>query len=166
MLKGDERVESFVNYPNFRRLSIVTTFAVALLGILLLRDVFLPVATGLILVWVEIGLTIASNVGALLLTRRAVSMKGIDIEENPGVRKMFRARKFTRIYLGYALMLLIGASLTLLTLLLGVITIAVPIVLLVVVVWFWLDLVNDVIYMGRIEKEEKASRSRSASTNL
>lgn len=140
-----------VDYSTFRRLSIVTVFGLAVIMIAFFRTVLFPILQGLVILWIGIGLALASNIGAFVLTKRAVAMQGVEVEGNPDAKEMFAKRKFTPLYASFVFIIGVGVLLSAISLITGILPVSLLIVVMGVAIWFWLDLLNDAYQMSKVK---------------
>lgn len=141
-----------VDYSTFRRLSIVTVFGLAAIMIAFFRTVLFPILQGLVILWIGIGLALVSNIGAFVLTKRAVAMQGVGVEDNPDAKEMFAKQKFTPLYASFAFIVGVGVLLSAVSLITGILPVGLLIVVMSVAIWFWLDLLNDAYQMSKVKQ--------------
>ena len=141
-----------VDYSTFRRLSIVTVFGLAAIMIAFFRTVLFPILQGLVILWIGIGLALVSNIGAFVLTKRAVAMQGVGVEDNPDAKEMFAKQKFTPLYASFAFIVGVGVLLSAVSLITGILPVGLLIVVMSIAIWFWLDLLNDAYQMSKVKQ--------------
>ena len=141
-----------VDYSTFRRLSIVTVFGLAAIMIAFFRTVLFPILQGLVILWIGIGLALVSNIGAFVLTKRAVAMQGVGVEDNPDAKEMFAKQKLPPLYASFAFIVGVGVLLSAVSLITGILPMDLLIVVMSIAIWFWLDLLNDAYQMSKVKQ--------------
>lgn len=145
-----------MEYKTFHRLSIATVPGLAAVMIVFFRDYLFPVMLGIELLWIGIVIALVSNVGAIVLTKRAIAIGGMQVERNPAAREMFARGNLTPYYRSVSLITGIGVVLTVISALTDILPFGLLIVVYAVALWFWLDLVNDAYQMYSYKKRHPA----------
>ena len=145
-----------MEYKTFHRLSIVTVLGLAAVMIVFFRDFLFAVMLGIELLWIGIIIALVSKFGAIILTKRAIAIGGIQVERNPAAREMFARGNLTPYYRSVSLIAGIGVVLTVISAVTDILPFGLLIVVYAVALWFWLDLANDAYQMYSYKKRHPA----------
>lgn len=127
----------------------------AIVDLDLFLNSYVPLLPGLAILWTEIGLGIIASMVAHYLTKRAVAMKGVGIEQNAVMRQMLVTGDFRLLWTVYGGMLLLGLVMTVLSVHFGGVMLSVLVLLFAFPLPMTLDAMNDVYWMRKFQSGAK-----------
>ena len=140
-----------LNFVQFMSLIMVGTAALGGVVFALLPSWFVGLVPGLIVLWGELAVGIAANRVAYRLTKEAIAIEGVGIEQNPLARSMFRNGNFAPLLRVYALMVVVNLFLTIVSSLEGAVWVGLLILLLSFPLALIYDMLHDYIWLSRIK---------------
>lgn len=140
-----------MNFGKFMFLNIVGTGICGLVVFILLPEWFVSLVPGLAILWGEFAVGIAANRVAYRLTKEAIAIKGIGIEQNPLARSMFSRGDFTLLLEVYALMVVVNLFLTIASVLEGAVWVGLLILLLSFPLALIYDMLHDYVWLSRFK---------------
>lgn len=154
-------LQDAVEFVKFRNTMAIVVVVAGIVILFFFPQTYLPLATGLSILWGEMALGIAASITAHLLTLRAVAMKGVEIEQNPYTKRMLQRENFHMLWGFYALMVAAGVFLTMTSINQGGVWMGVLVLLLAFPVLTLYDVLNDVVWLRRFENENQSPESVS-----
>jgi hypothetical protein len=127
-----------------------------LAGLTLFLHSCVPLLPGPVILWLEIGSGIAVNRVAQQLTKRTIALLGLKIEQNTIVKQMLASGDFRLLWSVYAGMIFIGALVTGISIRIGAVWLAIPLLFFTFPLPVAMDALNDVYWMRRFELEAPA----------
>jgi len=138
-----------MDFARFMFLTIVGTGIGGVAVFIILPTWFVSLVPGLVVLWGEFAVGIAANRIAHQLTKEAIALKGIDIEQNPLTRTMFRRGDFGLLLKIYGLMVVVNLFLTLVSILEGAVWVGLLILLLSFPLALTYDMLHDYFWLSR-----------------
>ncbi|MGD0478146.1 MAG: hypothetical protein ABSB29_08275 [Nitrososphaerales archaeon] len=135
------------------KVTIGYAVAAVVVGLTLFLNSYVPLIPGLIILWAEISLGFAFSSVARRLTRRAVAMQGIGIEQNPIMRQMLATGDFRLLRAVFTGMALFGLTMTVVFIRIGTVRLSVLVLLFAFPLAFVIDALNDIYWIRRLESE-------------
>lgn len=127
------------------------------IGLIFFLNSYVTLLPGVIIIWGEIVVGLLANRVAYRLTRRAVALKGLAIEQNSIMRGMLASGNFRLIWAVYSVMVILGAALTWMSFRIGAVQVPELILLPAFTVPLIVDAMNDLYWIRRFDKESPMS---------
>jgi hypothetical protein len=160
LIIGKGSLSQSMKYRTLWAVTLAYGAAAIVVNLVFLMSTYLPLVPGLTILWVEIAGGLLAGQASHRLTKRAVAMQGVMIEQNPIARSMFATGDFRLRWTVYAGMFFLGAAFSAISIRLSAVMISILVLLPAFTLPMVLDALNDFREL-RLMKAETESKQQS-----